>query len=62
MLVQDIAGLYIPPHDHISISPAAAPTNGDQVLTYKKDGASGPTVATLTITYSSGEITTVVRT
>lgn len=62
MLVQDIAGLYIPPHDHISFSPAAAPADGDQVITYKKDGASGTTVATLTITYSSGEITTVVRT
>ena len=61
MIVQDTAGLYIPTHDHISFSPSAAPATGDQVITYKKGGASGTTVATLTISYSNGNITTVVR-
>jgi len=41
MLVQDIAGLYIPQHDYISISPTAAPSTGDQAITYKLGGASG---------------------
>jgi hypothetical protein len=61
MLVQDIAGLYIPPHDYISISPTAAPSTGTQTITYKDGGASGTTVATLTITYASGNVSTVVR-
>ena len=62
MLVQDIAGLYIPPHDYISISPTAAPSTGDQTITYKKGGASGTTVAVLTVTYDAGNVSTVVRT
>jgi len=62
MLVQDIAGLYIPQHDYISISPSAAPTDGDQTITYKFGGASGSTVATLTVTYVAGNVSTVVRT
>jgi len=62
MLVQDIAGLYIPQHDYISISPSAAPTDGDQTITYKIGGASGTTVATLTVTYVGGNVSTVVRT
>lgn len=61
MLVQDIAGLYIPSHDYISISPTAAPSTGTQTITYKEGGASGTTVATLTITYASGNVSTVVR-
>jgi len=61
MLVQDIAGLYIPQHDYISISPSAAPTDGDQTITYKFGGASGSTVATLTVTYVGGNVSTVVR-
>jgi len=61
MLVQDIAGLYIPQHDYISISPSAAPTDGDQTITYKIGGASGSTVAILTVTYVSGNVSTVVR-
>tara|TARA_B100002052_G_scaffold228597_1_gene211150 strand:- start:2203 stop:2391 length:189 start_codon:yes stop_codon:yes gene_type:complete len=61
MLVQDIAGLYIPPHDYISITPTAAPSTGTQTITYKEGGASGTTVATLTITYAGGNVSTVVR-
>ena len=53
MLVQDISGLYIPSHDYISISPTTTPSTGDQVFTYKKGGASGTTVATVTVTYSA---------
>jgi len=62
MLVQDIAGLYIPQHDYISVSPTAAPTDGDQTITYKYGGASGKTVAILTVTYVGGNVSTVVRT
>jgi len=61
MLVQDIAGLYIPQHDYISISPSAAPSNGDQTITYKIGGASGSIVAVLTVTYVGGNVSTVVR-
>lgn len=61
MLVQDIAGLYIPQHDYISISPSAAPSNGNQTITYKEGGASGATVAVLTISYVGGNVSTVVR-
>ena len=62
MLVQDIAGLYIPQHDYISISPTAAPSTGDQTITYKLGGASGTTVAVLTVTYDAANVSTVVRT
>jgi len=61
MLVQDIAGLYIPQHDYFSISPSAAPSNGDQTITYKIGGASGSIVAVLTVTYVGGNVSTVVR-
>ena len=56
-----IPGLEIPPHDYLSISPTAAPSTGTQTITYKEGGASGTTVATLTITYASGNVSTVVR-
>ena len=62
MLVQDIAGLYIPQHDYISTSPTAAPSTGTQTITYKQGGASGVTVAVLTVTYDAGNVSTVVRT
>ena len=61
MLVQDISGLYIPTHDHITISPSTAPSTGTQTVTYKEGGASGTTVATVTITYVSGDVSSVVR-
>ena len=61
MLVQNIAGLYIPQHDYVTISPPAAPANGDQIIVYKLGGAAGATVATLTVTYVSNDVSTVVR-
>ena len=54
-------GLNIPAHDYISFSPAAAPTDGDQTVTYKQGGAGGTTVATLTLTYAGGELSAVAR-
>ena len=55
MLVQDIAGLYIPPHDFISLTYVAS-CNGVgeiQTVTYKSGGASGTTVAVTTLAYNS---------
>jgi len=56
-----IRGLEIPAHDHITINPPAAPTNSDQTITYRSGGASGTVVATVTITYTGGEISAVSR-
>ena len=52
-------GLNLPAHDYISIPPA--PADGDQIITYRRGGASGDVVATLTVTYVGGEVSTVVR-
>ena len=60
-IVQDIGGLSIPPYDYVGITPPAAPTNGDQVLVHRIGGASGSVVATLTLTYTSGELSSVAR-
>jgi len=60
-IVQDIGGLSIPPYDYVGITPPAAPTNGDQVLVHRIGGASGSVVATLTLTYVSGELSSVAR-
>ena len=56
-----VPGLDLPPHDYITISPATAPSTGNQVITYKEGGASGATVATVTVTYASGDVSTIVR-
>jgi hypothetical protein len=56
-----VAGLEIPPHDYIAMSPATAPSTGTQTITYKSGGASGTTVATVTITYASGDVSSVAR-
>ena len=61
MLVQNTAGLCIPHHDYVTISPPTAPANGDQIIVYKLGGAAGTTVATLTVTYVSNDVSTVVR-
>ena len=55
MLVQDIAGLYIPPHDFVLIEYRdSAPGIGEiGTVTYKSGGASGTTVAALTLAYDS---------
>jgi hypothetical protein len=44
--------------DYISLSPADSPTT----IVYKQGGASGTTVATLTLTYSGSDISSVTRT
>ncbi len=54
-------GLNIPAHDYISFAPATAPSDGDQVITYRRGGASGSIVAALTLTYSGGDISAVTR-
>lgn len=55
MLVQDIAGLYIPPHDFISLTyvPSGNGVGEIQTVTYKSGGASGTTVAVTTLAYNS---------
>ena len=47
MLVQDIAGLYIPQHDYVSLTYVAAGNGIGEIetITYKQGGASGNTVA-----------------
>lgn len=55
-------GLNLPAHDYISFAPAAAPSDDDQVITYRKGGVSGTVVATLTLTYVAGEVSAVART
>lgn len=59
--VKTLAGLEIPAHDYVSISPGAAPANSTQTVTYKTGGASGTTVGILTLTYSSGELVSVAK-
>ena len=53
-----IAGLVTTPFDYISIDPPSQPTT----IIYKRGGASGTTVATLTIAYSGSNISTVTKT
>lgn len=45
-------------YDYISLSPADQPTT----ITYKLGGSGGTTVATLTLTYSGSDVSTVTRT
>jgi hypothetical protein len=56
-----MAGLNIPLHDYIAFSPASAPSTGSQTVTFKVGGSSGETVATLVLTYSSGNLASVVK-
>ena len=58
---QIAAGLSIPKHDFIGISPSAAPSTGNQTITYKSGGAGGTTVATLTLAFVSGNIASVTK-
>ena len=56
-----VQGLQIPKHDYVSFSPAAAPSTGTQDVIFKVGGAAGATVATLTLTYSSGNLSSVAK-
>jgi hypothetical protein len=51
--VRNIGGLDLPQHDYISVSYVGS-TNNISTVVYKEGGASGTTVATLTITYVGG--------
>jgi hypothetical protein len=51
--VRNIGGLDIPQHDYISIGYVGS-TNNISTVVYKEGGASGTTVATLTLTYVGG--------
>ena len=55
MLVQDIAGLYIPQHDYVIMTYVAAGNGVGEIetITYKQGGASGATVAVMTLGYDS---------
>jgi hypothetical protein len=55
--VRNIAGLNVPQHDYISVSYYGS-TNNIQTVTYKEGGASGQTVATLTLSYTTNPPTT----
>ena len=55
MLVQDIAGLYIPPHDFISLTYVSSGDGAGEIqtVTYKSGGSSGTTVAVTTLAYDA---------
>jgi hypothetical protein len=55
MLVQDIAGLYIPSHDYVALTYVAQGNGAGEIetITYKEGGVSGATVAVLTLAYDS---------
>jgi hypothetical protein len=53
-----VEGLSIPEHDHIALSYTGEDITG---VTYKTGGADGTTVATLTLAYSDGKLTSVTR-
>lgn len=55
MLVQDIAGLYIPQHDYVTMTYVASGNGAGEIetITYKVGGASGTTVAVMTLGYNA---------
>ena len=55
--VRNMPGLNIPQHDYISVSYYGS-TNNIQTVVYKEGGASGTTVATLTLSYTTNPPTT----
>ena len=64
MLVQDIAGLYIPSHDYVALTYVASGNGTGEIetITYKDGGASGTTVAVLTLAYdSNNKLTSVTK-
>tara|TARA_R100001443_G_scaffold102933_1_gene111204 strand:- start:12238 stop:12441 length:204 start_codon:yes stop_codon:yes gene_type:complete len=54
-VVQNVAGLYIPPHDYVSMTYVASGNGTGEIetITYKEGGASGVVVATMTLTYDA---------
>ena len=58
-------GFEIPAHDYIALTYVAAGNGAGEVetVTYKTDGASGTTVATLTLAYNVGnDVSSVTKT
>ena len=55
--VTNVAGFDIPEHDYVVMDPPSQPTT----IIYKKGGASGTVVATLTIVYSGTDVVSVTR-
>lgn len=53
-----LPGFDIPPYDYISCSYTGSDMTG---VVYKSGGASGTVVATLTLTYNSGNLTSVTK-
>jgi len=53
VLVAAIPGFCIPAHDYVALTYVGS-TNNISTVTYKTGGASGQTVATLTLTYIGG--------
>lgn len=53
-----VRGLAIPEHDYLSLAYTGADLTS---VTYKSGGASGTTVAVLTLTYSGGNLATVTK-
>lgn len=49
-LVQRTGGMFIPPHDHITNTYTGS--NLTQIV-YRRGGATGQTVATMTLTYNA---------
>jgi len=64
MLVQDIAGLYIPSHDYVALTYVSSGNGAGEIqtITYKDGGSSGTTVAVLTLAYdSNNKLTSVTK-
>ena len=64
MLVQDIAGLYIPSHDYVALTYVAHGNGAGEIqtITYKDGGHSGTTVAVLTLSYNTAnQLTSVTK-
>ena len=59
--IPTIEGLSVPQHDYIGISPSAAPSTGNQTVTYKTGGSGGTTVATLTLAFVGGNLASVTK-
>lgn len=53
-----LPGLSIPEHDYISLSYTGSDLTG---VVYKTGGSGGTTVATLTLAYSDGNLTSVTK-
>jgi len=64
MLVQDIAGLYIPQHDFVQLTYVTSGNGIGEIdtITYKVGGASGTTVAVLDLDYdANNKLSTVTK-